>query len=110
MREIILTAWQGKASLATAFWGYFVLGQILAALAILVLASPALLFGAKGIEAATYITWPLYYVFLVWAMVSIWKCSPNTKRRLFTVAAKVFVVLYSLLWLIASLQERGYVA
>ena len=110
MREIILTAWQGKTSLAKAFWGNFVLGQFVAALAITAIFSSALLFGEKAIEAVKFVTWPLYYAFLVWAMVSIWKCSPNTKRRAFSVAAKVFVVLYSLLWVVASLQERGYVA
>ena len=97
MREIILTAWQGKASLAKAFWCYFVLGQFLVGLALIVLASPSLLFGDKGIEVATYITWPFYDLFLIWVMVSIWKCSSNTKSQLFTVLAKIFVVLYSLL-------------
>jgi hypothetical protein len=110
MRKIILTAWQGKTSLAKAFWGYFVLGQFVVALAIIVIFSPAALWGAKGVETISFITWPLYYAFLVWAMVSIWKCSPNTKRQLFTVAAKIFVVLYSLLWVVAFLQGRGYVA
>jgi hypothetical protein len=110
MREIIRTAWQGKSSLAKAFWGNFVLGQFVVAVAIIVLFSPALLFGDKAVEAVKFITWPLYYVFLVWAMVSIWKCAPNTKHHAFSVAAKVFVVLYSLLWVAAFLQERAGVS
>lgn len=110
MREIIVTAWQGKTSLAKAFWSNFVLGQFLVAFAIVVLFSPALLFGAKGVGIATFVTWPLYYAFLVWAMVGIWKCSPNTTHQLLTLAAKVFVVLYSALWVIAFFQEWNHVA
>ena len=110
MREIIVTAWEGKASLAKAFWSNFVLGQFLVAFTIVVLFSPSLLFGNMGTHLATFISWPLYYAFLVWAMVGIWKCSPNTTRRPLTIAAKVFVVLYSALWVIASFQEWLHVA
>lgn len=109
MREIIRTGWQGKVSLAKAFWGNFVLGQFVVASAIIVLFSPALLLGDQAVEAVKFITWPLYYVFLVWAMVGIWRCAPNAKRPAFSVTAKVFVVLYSLLWLVAFLQEQANV-
>lgn len=105
MHEIIVSAWEGKASLAKAFWSYFVFGQFVVALAIVIFFSPLFLLGNNGTHLATFITWPLYYAFLVWAMVGIWKCSPNTTRQQFTIAAKVFVILYSSLWVLAFFQE-----
>lgn len=102
MHEIIVSAWEGKASLAKAFWGYFIFGQFVVALAIIIFFSP---FSNKGVHLATFVTWPLYYAYLVWAMVGIWRCSPNTPRQLLTIAAKVFVVLYTSLWVIALFQE-----
>lgn len=105
MREMILAGWRGNTTLAKAFWGYFVFGQFLMAAAILILLSPALLFGETVFESVKLITYPLYYAFLVWAMVSIWRCSPNTKYRAFSVASRLFVALYSLLWVVAILQQ-----
>ena len=104
MSDIIFSAWQGKISLAKAFWGYFILGQILVSFTIIVFSLPSLLFGLEGLETVTSITFPLYDVFLVWALVGIWKCSPNTARQIFSTAAKAFVILFSSLWVAASVQ------
>jgi hypothetical protein len=104
MSDIIFSTWQGKVSLAKAFWGYFVLGQILLSLTIVALSLPSLLFGVEGIEKVSTVTFPIYDVFLVWALVGIWKCSPNTRRQPFSIAAKAFVILFSSLWVVASVQ------
>lgn len=101
MHEIIVSAWEGKASLTKMFWGYFIAGQLVVALGIVILFSPLHFFG----NIAAFIAWSLYFAFLVWAMVGIWKCSLNTTRQSFTIAAKVFVILYSSLWVIALFQE-----
>ena len=108
MRDIIFSAWQGNVSLTKAFWGYFVLGQIMVGLAIVAFSLPSVFFGMEGIETVSSITFPLYDVFLVWALIGIWKCSPNTTRQIFSIVAKTFVILFSSLWVVASVQH--YVA
>ena len=108
MGGFIFSAWRGRVTLAKAFWGYFVLGQILVGLTILAFSIPALLFGVEGIETVTSVTFPLYDLFLVWALVGIWKCAPNTTRQPFSLAAKAFVIIFTVLWVAASVQH--YVA
>ena len=104
MSDIIFSAWRGKVSLAKAFWGHFVLGQILLSLTIVAFSLPSLLFGLEAMETVSSVTFPLYDVFLVWALVGIWQSSSNTTRQLFSVVAKAFVVLFSALWVVASVQ------
>lgn len=104
LQQIILRGWKGEASLATAFWGYFILGQLEVGLALITLFSPLLLLGQKGIAIGKFFTYPAYWAFLAWALVSIWGSASNTQSKFWGRTAKGFVILYSFVWAAATME------
>lgn len=99
MLKILTSAWQGKASLSSAFWGNFFIGQFFAAVPLIIILSPALKIQGKWYEStAGVLTLILYFAYFVWAMVGIWRCSKNTRSKLWSVLARAFTLLYSAQW------------
>jgi len=104
LRGIVQKGWSGEASLKSAFWGYFFLGQFAVCLLIVLVAAPFLLFGEQVQHLAFFITYQIYFGFLVWAMVSVWRCSKNSTIKIYSYMSQVFVVLYSGLWVLGYVQ------
>ena len=91
--------WQGRASLASAFWlvgtvGFWLMSGILVLTQMLV---PDL-----RLEVAS-----LMIGFLVFAWVSIWRCWRNTQTRLWGYVARLFVVMNVLFVCLMALQLIG---
>jgi hypothetical protein len=88
--------WQGKASLASAFWlvgkvGFWLMFGVLVLTRML---APALMPVATGLMIA----------FLIFAWVSIWRCWRNTRVPLWGYLARMFVVACVLLVCAMALQ------
>jgi hypothetical protein len=83
--DVATTAWRGNAPLWKAFWLYniglyFIVGLVLN----VVLGDGALrwLFGIF-----------LGLPFMLWSLVSLWRCASNTKLPLWSFLARVWVIL-----------------
>jgi len=105
LKSIIKAGWNGEANLSSAFWLYFVGGQFAVTLALILVISPTLLMGAEATKTAKLVTYPIYFSFLAWAMVSIWRCANNVSYRVWGILAKTFVVVYVGLWVLGYVQS-----
>lgn len=98
--------WRGKASCSEAFWLLLVSGHVALYItnvlfvllltmvnAILKSTSP----GAAETGAVVFFAWILVFgiahmVYVAFALISVWRCAPNTERRAHTVLARVVVL------------------
>jgi hypothetical protein len=89
----LVRCWRGEARLWQAFWLTLVLGYVLLnVLSIAALATMASLMNTSGlIVFAT--TLLLNVSFLVFALISVWRCAPNTDYAPMNAAARVVVML-----------------
>lgn len=102
---LIKESFLGRESLGTAFWRNFILGQFFLGAIILVIGGIAYLLIGDYALHLTVITYPLWYAFLIWAMVSIWRCAKNTQSSIWLYSSRAFVVLYSAGVLLGSIQN-----
>jgi hypothetical protein len=87
--------WEGRASLASAFWVFWILGIILISL-------PAyFLFKNQAGPVIVVIFLFVYLTYLVFAGVSVWRCAWNTRWKGWGYLARIQV----LSWLIMQLAE-----
>ena len=89
----LVRCWRGEARLWQAFWLTLVLGYVLLnVLSIAAIATMASLMNTAGliVFGATIL---LNVAFLVFALISVWRCAPNTDYAPMNAAARVVVVL-----------------
>jgi len=89
----LVRCWRGEARLWQAFWLTLVLGYLLlnVATAIVMVALTALMNTTGLIVFAIAVVFNVS--FLVFALVSVWRCAPNTDSPPMNAAARVVVVL-----------------
>ncbi len=105
-KSFFARCWRGKASCSEAFWLLLVSGHVALYIlnvlfmllltvvnAILKSISP----GAVEMGKVVLFTWFLVFAFahmfyIVFALISVWRCAPNTERRAHTVLARVVVL------------------
>jgi hypothetical protein len=93
-RTTLTAHWQGKASLASAFW-------LLGTLGFWILYGTLLL--TKGyVPVLMPLAWAMMVAFLLFAWVSIWRCWRNTRWPAFGYAARVMVVVYLIVAVVAA--------
>lgn len=89
----LVRCWRGEARLWQAFWLTFVLGyvllNVLSVAAIAMMASFMNTFGL--IVFGTTVL--LNVAFLIFALISVWRCAPNTDYAPMNAAARIVVVL-----------------
>ena len=95
LKEQIVNSFLGKESLSIAFWQNFFLGQFVLAISAFGIAAILYLLIGENAGYLKVLTYPLWYLFLMWAMISIWRCANNTKHRIWLYTSRLFVVLYS---------------
>lgn len=101
--NFFVRCWHGNARLWQAFWLVGVLGKLL----VVTVATLAayLLMGAPEEDVLVYLLFaPLLGGYLLYASVSIWRCAPNTKHSIWSVAARVVVIIVVFIWISALWQ------
>jgi len=97
--------WNGKGSLAAAFWGVGVLGQILLFVFFL-----TLVFVFKKLGLTPIITVVVYILgALAWSVFSfivIWKCAKNTSKKIWHDLAKFYVIAVPVIYIAAIVIRK----
>jgi hypothetical protein len=100
--------WQGKRKLSSAFWRVGVAGTLFIFIALLAAAIAGNLLQTLTGPPNKSIFYITYFVVLgVWqifAWVSIWRCSKNTKWIVWTYSARLVVIAFALLFILNILQ------
>ena len=106
MLGIFRDSWQGKASLAKAFWlVYFVFGIIIN---LIVLALLSATMPGFNYEANSNLLMSIVFPYTLFSAICVWRCGKNS-YILWNVLAKVVVVLALLGGLLALIHViRGY--
>ena len=90
--------WGGEARLWQAFWLVLALGYVAMAVLRFPLLTLALEEGLFWAGMASVVA--LNALFAVFALVSVWRCAPNTNHRIFEASARGLVILLAaiVLW------------
>lgn len=86
--------WNGRKSLAAAFWGLGVTGTLLMFLALL---------SAAGNNAVLLVLLPLFFAHLLITVKAIWACAANAKHKVFGDIAKTLLVLLGVVAVVRNL-------
>lgn len=117
-RAFLLRCWRGKAACSDAFWLLLVSGTVAFYIAniLVVLLLAMLAAGLKAVSPDTADAGPVavgvwvfafgiaQIAFYVLALVSVWRCAPNTEHKVLAVLARVVVVVVAVLILIGLLS------
>jgi ABC-type transport system involved in cytochrome c biogenesis permease component len=95
--------WQGSARLWQAFWLVGVLGMLLV-VTVGFLGSFMLMGAFQSDALVGVLLLPLLLGYLVFASVSVWRCSHNTNHSTWGVVARIIVVIVVLVWGLAAWQ------
>jgi len=90
--KFIKECWHGQRKLWEAFW----LGQLLSTIVDGIVGSICLIATVWGIitlDIAFALTFVVVLITVVWNMISIWSCSPNTPENAWMALAKIYVFL-----------------
>ncbi|MBT3659543.1 MAG: hypothetical protein HOB37_04295 [Rhodospirillaceae bacterium] len=99
-------AWQGHLELQEIFWVYFVFGHgvvlgvgcglmVFGMLAGFVSDPGSIGAGAWGLAGGAALLAAIYLPFIVWSLVSVWRCADNCEVKTRGVWARVIVVGYA---------------
>jgi uncharacterized BrkB/YihY/UPF0761 family membrane protein len=81
-RRIVIDAYFGRARLVIVFWLFGVLGVELVTLAGKWLANVGATADAKVFGYVVALSaFVLSYVYILWALISVWRCAPNAQGR-----------------------------
>lgn len=86
--------WNGRKSLAAAFWGLGVVGTPLMFL---------LVMGAENNHAALLLLLPLFLAYVMITAKAIWACAANTKHKVFGDIARTLLVLLGVVAVVRNL-------
>lgn len=96
-QNFLSRCWTGKARLWQAFWICGIAGKFLV-FGIIAAIGPLIWHGPKDNMLTNILLGGLFLAYLIFALVSVWRCSPNVGLVPLGALAKVFVVLSILLW------------
>ena len=102
-QNFLSRCWNGKARLWQAFWICGIAGKILV-LGIIAVIGPLIWHGPEDNMLTNTLLGGLLLAYLTFALVSIWRCSPNVGLAPLGALAKVFVVFSILLWIRLAAQ------
>ncbi len=98
------SVWRGEKTLARVFWVYGILygaglkiamGGII--LALVSLSDSNDLIGIVSIPIAI-----IYFIYVIWILVSIWRSAFNTKYKFWGYVARLYVIIMPLIFIISS--------
>jgi len=93
VRLLICESWQGKRPLYKVFWVYTVLGSFAVTFAFLLfLWIASLLPALLGLIAIFGMVLGLI-IWNIWALVSVWRCAPNSTAPAYKYLARGYIVL-----------------
>ena len=81
--------WNGKEKLWKAFWLIGMLGRIIVALIVIIFLQIGQIIGLTWSIAILSILFILIYI--IWSVVSIWRCAFNTKNKNWGHAARIII-------------------
>lgn len=109
----IKEAWRGEATLFRAFWVYpLAYGAAFLVTTLLLMMVLSFAFGLdisqpgdKRVIARIWLC--LFIPFFVWMYYSIWKCSTNTSKKIWTIGARMFAMVTATQLLMMPLNEQS---
>ncbi len=86
IENFMSSGWRGNFSLLTAFFGYYVVGRLIA------LGVAWLLFNYLGFFGWFFavVIWTIYWF---WSLVTLWRCAFNTEFAVLFYAARALVLI-----------------
>lgn len=99
--QSLIAHWEGKASLASAYWLVGVLGSAVFSVFFKLAAHPA----AHSI--AGLLIFIAYCPYAIFALVSIWRCAWNSSWRVWGYIARALVVVNGLMLLFYLIELQG---
>ena len=102
-QNFFVRCWQGSARLWQAFWLVGVLGKLLV-VTVAYLGS-FMLMGVTSNDILVFVFLiPLLLGYLVYAVVSIWRCASNAHHIFWGIIARILVLITAAVWIIAAWQ------
>lgn len=103
MRYLLQTI-RGQEHLSIVFWGYCVAG-LLAITGLLFLLTEHMHRWPTAVLSALA---TLQVVYIVWAHISLWSCAFNAKRPIWGYAARIYVAVVTLAFLLLAITPKEY--